>query len=415
MKRALFFLLAGLAWGEICMKDINGDGNFNIGTGEIQSCALGEDGSSLVCPIDQQSCQLVGQCPTTCCWNGNPPVYNPSTGKCETDPGIQYRWYGSAPDPHTFTTDFTGYDASKDCFIDSSGNCLAPTADYTVTMNAGDTYLPYLEINRARCVNTRAGIEIYLDGALWNSANISGDPYCWGGKTFTFTASAGKTYTFEIRQWGYTPEPDTEINTRVRLRWYSSAENRWYIIGWHGYAWERDASNPHVTTKSIYLDAGDKFEIRFERHPGQFRGKINADIKYAVVVTKPDGTNQFLGIKSCTRTDWVGGWDTGCGHWGEFTASEGGNYRFRWMIYINPGNTAGLGDNTGILTRRGIPSCHWQYPLNPSTGKCEASPTKLDWTCPYGSQYSCVKVSGVNDPVCSPYQCIADPCGGALP
>ena len=414
MRAVLAFLLAGFAWGEICMKDLDGDGNFDIGTGEIQICKLGEDGSSLVCPIDQRSCQLVGQCPTVCCWSGNPPVYNPDTGKCETDPGIQHRWYGRAVDPATFTVNFAGYDASKDCFVDSSGSCLTPTAEYTADMNAGDTYLPYLEFNRARCVNTRAGVEIYVDGNLWDSWSVSGDPYCWGGKNFIFTAPTSRTYTFEIRQWGYTPEPDTQMSTRVMLRWYSAAEGRWYVIGWYGYALDRDSSNPHIVTKSIYLDAGDKFHISFQRHAAQFRGRIDAEIKYAVVVTKPDGTSRFLGIKSCTRS-WVGGWDTGCGHWGEFTADQSGTYRFRWMIYLNVGNPSGLGDNTGILTRRGVASCHWQYPYNPSTGKCEASPTKLDWTCPHGDQYPCVKLQGFDAPVCSPHACTPDPCGGALP
>ncbi len=414
MRRVIAFLLAGFAWGEICMKDLNGDGNFNIGTGEIQACALGEDGSSFVCPIDQRACQLVGQCPSVCCWQGNPPVYNPDTGKCETDPGFQYTWYGRSVNPANFTVDFAGYDASKDCFVDSAGNCLTPTVDYSFTMNAGDKYLPYLEFNRATCVNTRAGIEIYVDGSLWDSWSVSGDPYCWGGKTFTFTASAGKTYTFEIRQWGYTPEPDTQMSVRVALSWYSASEGRWYVIGWYGYAWDRDASNPHVVKKSIYLDAGDRFRIRFERHAAQFKGRIDAQIKYAVVVTKPDGTSTFLGLKSCTR-DWVAGWDTGCGHWGEFTADRDGTYRFRWMIYVNAGNPGGFGDNTGVLTRRGFPSCHWQYPFNPDTGKCEASPTKLDWTCPYGNQYPCVKLQGSNAPVCFPRACIPDPCGGALP
>jgi len=408
-------LLAGFVFAQkICFRDLNGNGNFDIGSNEIQLCDTGEDGTSYLCPIDRRDCQLVGQCPSTCCWSGNPPVYNPSTGKCETDPGIQYRWHGIAPDPHTFTVDFAGYDSSKDCFVDSAGNCLTPTADYTVPMNSGDTYLPYLEVNRSGCVNTRAGIEIYLNGSLWDSWTVSGDPYCWGGKTFVFTASESKTYNFEIKIWGYTPEDDTQISVRVALSWYSGANGRWYTIGWYGYQWDKNSSNPYTKTYSIYLDAGDKFRISFNRHPAQFKGYVNADVRYALVITKPDGTNQFLGIKSCHK-DWMWGWETSCGHWGEFTADQDGNYRFRWMIYINAQNPSGLGDNTGILTRRGIPSCHWQYPFNPSTGKCEADPTKLDWTCPYGDSYACVKLTGDNVPKCSPLECIDNPCGDTLP
>ncbi len=410
----IVLLFTGLVFGQkICFQDLNGNGNFDIGSNEIQACDLGEDGTSYLCPIDRADCQLVGQCPSTCCWRGNPPVYNPSTGKCETDPGIQYRWAGRAVNPSNLTTDFAGYDASRDCFIDSSGNCLTPVADYTITMSAGYTYLPYLEPNQAGCVNTRAGIEIYVDGNLWDSWSVSQDPYCWGGKTFVFTASASKNYTFEIRMWGYTPEADTQMRVRVALSWYSAAENRWYTIGWPTAGYDLTSSNPYVYTYNIYLNTNDKFRIRFERHHSLFRGRVNGTYKYALVVTKPDGTNQFLGIKSCTK-EWVAGWDGLCGNWGEFTADQDGDYRFRWMMYINPGNPAGLGDKTVFLTRIGFPSCHWQYPLNPDTGKCEASPTKLDWTCPYGN-YTCVKLQGDDIPKCSALQCIDNPCGGSLP
>lgn len=414
MRWFLGFLLFGTVFAqEICFKDIDGDGNFDISGGEVRACDLSEDGTAYLCPIDRADCQLVGKCPTTCCWSGNPPVYNPNTGKCETDPGIQYSWPGKWVNPSNLTVDFTGYDASKDCFVDSSGNCLTPTADLSINMKAGYTYLPYIEPNRARCLNTRAGIEIYVDGSLWDSWSVSQDPYCWGGKTFEFTSSASKTYTFEIRMWGYTPEEETQMRVRVALSWYSAAEGRWYAIGWPTTGYDLTSSNPYVYTYQIYLDPGDKFRIYFHRHFALFRGRVNGTYKYALVVTKPDGTNEFLGIKSCTR-EWVAGWDGLCGYWGEFRADQDGTYRFRWMVYVNPGNPSALGDNMGIHTRVGRPSCHWQYPFNPNTGKCEASPTKLDWTCPYNGR-SCVKMPNDSVPKCSPFDCITNPCGGVLP